>query len=153
MEEKNNVILEVRDLKVYFETIFGDAKSVDGISFDRANALKPEALALFLVEWKKVSKDANLNHIEQVESPALDQFSVFGESFIDAQIEIQERKLRACLPFLTDDERDNVLPKAIKTYREYIVSYMDAMTTRVKVATPAPVKATTKAKAKVKAKA
>ncbi len=35
MEEKNDsVILEVRELKVYFETIFGDAKSVDGISFD-----------------------------------------------------------------------------------------------------------------------
>lgn len=27
-------ILEVRNLKVYFETIFGDAKSVDGVSFD-----------------------------------------------------------------------------------------------------------------------
>jgi peptide/nickel transport system ATP-binding protein len=27
-------ILQVRDLKVYFKTIFGDAKSVDGVSFD-----------------------------------------------------------------------------------------------------------------------
>jgi peptide/nickel transport system ATP-binding protein len=27
-------ILEVRDLRVYFNTIFGDAKSVDGVSFD-----------------------------------------------------------------------------------------------------------------------
>ncbi len=29
-----NTILEVRDLRVYFDTIYGDAKSVDGVSFD-----------------------------------------------------------------------------------------------------------------------
>jgi len=31
---ERSVILAVRDLRVYFRTIFGDAKSVDGISFD-----------------------------------------------------------------------------------------------------------------------
>lgn len=119
------------------------AYAANGIPLKKSQALDPKKLAEFLADWKRVSPDANLNHIQTIEGPVLEQFNTFKDEFINAQVDFKLKSLNASKPFLSDKEKEQLI-EATTTYEKYIRSEVDRMAKRVKLATPV--------KTKVKAK-
>lgn len=131
--------------KVYMFIAAMLAYAVDNIPLAKSQALNPERLREFLATWKKISKDASLNHILVIEGPVIDQFNIHKDNFISAQVDMKLKSLNAAKPYLTDKELEQ-LAEAITTYETYIRSEVTRSIERTKLV-PQPkeeVKATAK---------